>query len=375
MRTILFDHQIFESQPFGGISKVYCDRTHFLQNYFNCIVSIKASENQALILSNLVNEIKPIKNVNWGILSKLHFPLKRTITRIRNNSIQNIICTKRLLRKGDFDIFEPTYYDPYFLRYLKGKPFVIEIHDMIPEMLPQYYTDGGLVSNKRLLIERATHIHTPSEKTKKDILDLYGIDPEKITVVPHGVPQIPHDDSAPLFDFQYLLYIGGRWDYKNFIPFLKEFARVYADYPDIHLVCTGYSFSEHECNIINELHIENRIHHFDPSIIHFHSLYHNAVAFVFPSLYEGFGLPILEAWSCGCPVLLNNASCFLEVAGNAALFFELNEKQNNFYDVFKQLWQMSNEDRQKLINNGYERLELYSWEESAKKLAEIYNRL
>ena len=156
---------------------------------------------------------------------------------------------------------------------------------------------------------------------------------------------------------------------------LKEFAKISDDFPDIHLVCTGYRFTEEEIKKITDLKIHNKVHYFDPFISHFHPLYHNAVAFLFPSLYEGFGLPILEAWSCGCPVLLNNASCFPEVAGDAALYFELNEKQNNFYDVFKQLWQMSSEDRQNLINKGYERMKLYSWEDSARKLAEIYNRL
>lgn len=375
MKTIVFDHQIFESQPFGGISKVYCDRTYILKKYLNCIFSIKASDNQALLLSNLVYDIKPIKHFNWGGLSNHHFPLKRTLTRILNNSNQNINNTKKILRKGDYDIFEPTYYNPYFLKYIKSKPFVIEIHDMIPEMLPHIYNDNGLVSNKRLLIEQATHIHTPSEKTKNDIVNLYGIVPEKITVVPHGVPSMPHDNEEKLFIFPYLLYVGARWDYKNFIPFLKEFAKITNDFSDLHLVCTGYRFTEEEKKTISDLKIQNKVHHFDPSISHFHSLYHNAVAFVFPSLYEGFGLPILEAWSCGCPVLLNNASCFPEVAGNAALYFELNERQNNFYEVFEQLWQMSSEDREKLINKGYERMKMYSWEESAKKLADIYNQL
>ena len=375
MKTVLFDHQIFESQSWGGISKVYCDRTPFLKQYCHCIISVKASNNQSLKEGGLVKTLKPIKKTNSFFFTKHYFPLHRTITHILNHSFQNKFNTIQQLYKGSFDIFEPTYYDPYFLKYIGNKSFVLEIHDMVPELLPQYYRDGGLVSNKRLLIERATHIHTPSEKTKNDIVELYGIDPGIITVVPHGVPIIQHNDNNKLFDFPYLLYIGGRWNYKNYIPFLKEYAKITNDFSDLHLVCTGYRFTEEEKKTISDLKIQKKVHHFDPSISHFHSLYHNAVAFVFPSLYEGFGLPILEAWSCGCPVLLNNASCFPEIAGNAALYFELNERQNNFYEVFEQLWQMSSEDREKLINKGYERMKMYSWEESAKKLADIYNQL
>jgi glycosyltransferase involved in cell wall biosynthesis len=375
MRTILFDHQIFESQPFGGISKVYCDRIPFLKHYFNCIVSVKASNNHSLKTSGLVNKLKPIKYVNLGFFTQHHLPLKRTLTHILNHSFQNKLNTIRQLQKSQFDIFEPTYYDPYFLKYIGNKPFVLEIHDMVPELLPQYYQDGGLVANKLFLIKHAAHIHTPSKNTKKDILELYGIDPLKITVIPHGVPVIPHDNNNKLFDFPYLLYIGGRWNYKNFTPFLKIFAKTIDDFPEIHLVCTGPPFNEVETRLIQELHIQDKIHYISPIISQFHSLYHNAVAFVFPSLYEGFGLPILEAWSCGCPVLLNDSSCFPEIAGNAALYFELNEKRNNFYDALKQLWQMSSEDRQNLINKGYKRMELYSWEESVEKLTEIYNRL
>lgn len=375
MKTILFDHQIFESQEYGGISKVFCNRIPYMKQYFNCVISVKATKNQPLLSSGIVDCKKTLKNVSWGPLNNCHFPLKRTITSILSHSIQNKISSIRHLKKSDFELFEPTYYDPYFLNYLEEKPFVIEIHDMIPEILPQYYNDGMLIQNKRLLIERAAHIHTPSQHTKDDIVALYGTDSNKITVVPHGVPEMPHNDDSPIFDFPYLLYVGARWDYKNFTPFLKEFANVSSDFPDIHLVCTGKPFSDREDKTIQELYIDNKVHQISPSNNQFHSLYHNSVAFVFPSLYEGFGLPILEAWSCGCPVMLNNTSCFPELAGDAALYFELNEKQNNFYDRFKQLWQMSSEDRNSLINSGYERMKLFSWEKSAKKLSEVYNRI
>ena len=103
-------------------------------------------------------------------------------------------------------------------------------------------------------------------------------------------------------------------------------------------------------------------------------LYHYALAFIYPSSYEGFGLPILEAYKADCPVLLNNASCFPEIAGDAAIFFNMNEKENNFEEQFETFYYLNGSERNELIKKQKERLKRYSWDKSAKKSAEIYQR-
>ena len=122
--------------------------------------------------------------------------------------------------------------------------------------------------------------------------------------------------------------------------------------------------------------IENRFRHIfvrnDQDML---DLYHYALAFIYPSSYEGFGLPILEAYKADCPVLLNNASCFPEIAGDAAIFFNMNEKENNFEEQFETFYHLNGSERNELIKKQKERLNRYSWDKSAKQSAEIYQRI
>ena len=90
------------------------------------------------------------------------------------------------------------------------------------------------------------------------------------------------------------------------------------------------------------------------------------------SLYEGFGMPILEAFAYGCPVLLNNKSCFPEIAGDAAVYFLLDEQGSDLVEKMKMAFSWSNEERESIIQSGYERLNLYSWQKSAEQLKDLY---
>ena len=102
------------------------------------------------------------------------------------------------------------------------------------------------------------------------------------------------------------------------------------------------------------------------------SLYHHAKCFVYPSEYEGFGIPILEAYQADSPVLLNNASCFPEIAGDAAIYFNMDSNNSNLAEQIEYLLSMSTEERRILLTKQKERLTRFSWEKSAKQLADVY---
>ena len=104
-------------------------------------------------------------------------------------------------------------------------------------------------------------------------------------------------------------------------------------------------------------------------------LYHNAVAFVYPSSYEGFGIPILEAYKADCPIMLNHASCFPEIAGDAAVYFTMKKDSSDFEEKFETLYHLNGNEREALLDKQRERLKRYSWEKSAKELVNIYKRL
>ena len=389
MIRTLFDYQAFELQRIGGVSRSYAELISHLDRVSGCEcqLGLRESDNVYLKECGLSNHIKPLHYTHDRLFKgKKLFKGQRTITRkilgllgYRHDgyTVNQDFCIK-LLNRQSFDIFEPTFLDAYFLPYLKGKPFVLTVHDMIPELYPQFFAeDDYQIRMKRLLCPLAAQIHVPSNKTKEDLTHILGIHPEKVTVIYHGAPKLVEHEirQERLFDFPYLLYVGDRFGYKNFQPWLKVVSKIVKDYPDIHVVCTGKPFNDVERRFVTDLQLENHIDYFFASQDTFGNLYQNAIAFVFPSDYEGFGLPILEAFAYGCPVMLNDASCFPEVGGDAALFFSMKGESSDFYDKFQELYSMSSSDRADLIEKGRKRVRQFSWESSALKLKEVYSRV
>lgn len=374
---ILFDYQAFEMQRFGGVSRSYAELiTHLQDNGCQCKIGLKESDNAYIELPGL----KPLHYTHNKYFSgKKWFKGQRTLTRKimrvaghENDGlkINQEYCIK-LLKRQQFDIFEPTFFDSYFLPYLNGKPFVLTVHDMIPELLD---VDEPQAKQKKFLCPLATHIHVPSQNTKDDLIRIMRIPSEKITVIPHGSPDIP-PQKEPLFDFPYLLFVGARWSYKNFEPFITECAHVISHSPNLHVVCTGETFSDEEIALLYKLRIREHVISM-PHITEdqLQALYQHAVAFVYPSAYEGFGIPILEAFVNGCPVLLNNASCFPEVGGDAAIYFDINNR-GDLTEHLEAFLQTPEQDRKDLIARGKEQAKLFSWEESARKLSDVYKTI
>lgn len=379
---ILFDYQAFEMQRFGGVSRSYAELFSHLPNEgCQCKVGLKESDNAYIELPG----IKPLHYTHNKYFSgKKWFKGQRTLTRKilqaagHENDGLNInqeYCIK-LLKQQQFDIFEPTFFNSYFLPYLKGKPFVLQIHDMIPEICAlQEDINTFQIKQKQILSPLAAKIRVPSQKTKEDIITILSIPPEKISVIPHGIPSLNYTQKHQnLFDFPYLLYVGERSHYKNFLSLLHELSIIIEKEPDIHLVCTGRSFNESELKEIGLLHLSSQVHQLFADADTLTGLYQNAHAFVFPSSYEGFGLPILEAFSCGCPVFLNNASCFPEIAGDAAVYFDI-KKRGDFAEHLIHFSRFSIQDKEDLVSRGYLRVKEYSWEKSAKLLSNLYKEI
>jgi len=379
---IYFDYQAFEMQRFGGVSRSYAELISHLQEstICNCKIGVKESDNVHLKECGIDHNTKPSYHThNKYFGGKKWFKGQRTLTRMimrargHSNDYLNInkeYCIK-LLKQQKFDIFEPTFFDSYFLPYIKNKPFVLTVHDMIPELLG---VDNHQAEQKKLLCPLAAHIHVPSQNTKNDLIRIMGIPPEKITVIPHGAPDIP-PYRKPSLDSPYILYVGARWSYKNFTPFINECKDIITRHPELHIICTGEPFSEIETNLFSELGIsENVINVQYATEEKLQTLYQHAVAFVYSSAYEGFGIPILEAFVNGCPVMLNNASCFPEVGGDAALYFDINHR-GDLSDHINAFLQTPEKDRNDLISRGRERAKLFSWEESARKLANVYQSI
>ncbi|MDR0868571.1 MAG: glycosyltransferase family 4 protein [Planctomycetota bacterium] len=276
----------------------------------------------------------------------------------------------RALLKADFDVFHPTYYDPYFLAYLH-KPFVLTIHDMIHEKFPAYFNQNDKTGfNKKNLALKSSKIIAISASTKNDILALYPeIAAEKITVVYHGASMKPAPLDVNVEKENYLLFTGNRDGYKNFSTFAQAVAPLLLRY-GLRLICTGRPFDSPELALLSELAIADRTVCRFAAEEELADLYAKAVAFIFPSLYEGFGIPILEAFAAGCPAILSNTSSLPEVGGDAAAYFDpynVEEMRKAIESVIT-----SPSLQKELVVKGRTRLSNFSWEKCAKKTAAVY---
>jgi glycosyltransferase involved in cell wall biosynthesis len=199
-------------------------------------------------------------------------------------------------------------------------------------------------------------------------VELLGTDPAKISVVHHGF--LPGGTIAPrLFD-RYILYVGERKGYKNFLPWLSAIRQLLVLDPTLKIVCTGSNFTSSEQEVFKNWGVTDSIIHIAANDAQMNSLYRNALCFVFPSLYEGFGIPILEAFSNGCPVCLSNASCFPEVAGDAALYFAPHDAQS-MYDTLKEVISSATL-RDDLRSRGYERIKEFSLQKMVRQTCDVY---
>lgn len=357
---VQFDHQTFSLQKYGGISRYFKE----LIDGINEKPGIQAS--LALTLSDNVYVRQSAPFTKWTFRGRGSLLYKL-----------NQIYSQRILCEGDFDVFHPTYYDPYFLKKLGNKPFVMTLHDMTHERLSQRFDDliiDRFTAGKHELSKCAHAIIAVSEFTKRDAVDLLGISPNIIHVVPHGSSFTLTDIAEQYYNQPYLLFVGNRGHYKNFRGLLTAFSELDKSY-DLLLVCAGGGpFSNEELHTISSYGLRSRVLHknFNSDSV-LASLYHYAVAFVFPSLYEGFGIPILEAFTCGCPCLLSQSSSLPEVAGNAAVYFNPEDPSSILCAINRIIHDSSL--RTSLIGNGYNRVKQYTWQKTVDKTIEVYNSI
>ncbi len=363
---ILYDHQAFTGQRYGGVARYFHDLMESLSGMgVDIELALQFSNNEYLKHSS-VKKPRQFKNI-FGFM-----PTNMLVS--RTNRLSSIYQIQR----GKFDIFHPTFFHTYFLQHIGNKPFVITYHDCIKEKFNLNHIDNASSEQKQELLTRASKVIAVSENTKQDLLELYDIKSNKIEVVHHSTSFINHQQPHNFHlktPSNYLLYVGSRNDYKNFDGLLKSVVIVLKNNPNLFLLCAGGgNFSENEQNLINQLDIKNQVIH-----QHFYSdntlfgLYQNALAFVYPSKYEGFGIPILEAFACGCPVILSDTSCFPEVAEDAALYFN----PDNQEDMTDKLGQIIKDIslRKSLIEKGFIRQKNFSAEKKAKETLAVYQSI
>lgn len=378
---VLYDYQVYYSQNFGGVSNAFTQLIKNLPEEIEYELALCESDNIHLRESGL-KEVPPLDLVEDNFISRKKFKGRGFLFRNYSSLFpgqtslgRNRRCSINALKRGDFDIFHPTFYEDYFLSYLNRKPFVLTVHDMISELFWNNRKNDIQIENKYKLCQNAAHIIAVSENTKKDLIQLFNVPEQKVTVIYHGAPEKKPLSSRSLINGRYFLYVGQRALYKFFNEMLINLAPVFEKHQDVKLVCTGPVFTKDELKMIHALKVEDKVIHIHPSDIDMFNLYSYALCFIYPSVYEGFGIPILEAYQAECPVLLNHKSCFPEIAQDAAIYFNLDEQQSNLAEVTEKFLSMSENERKNLIARQNERMNFFSWRKSAKKMAEVYSSL
>ena len=306
---ILYDHQIFGLQKFGGISRYFYELMKHSKDLFEYDVSGIYSENEYVKPLQLYKEF-PLKfnfKGKWRIIEFIN----------KSDSIKKI-------KRKNYDIIHPTYYDPYF-------------------------------------------------KKTKDIFHNHSIIHEKKERVIYGDEVLPIDTLQQVAEKQdYILFSGQRGGYKNFNKFIEAVAPLLIRY-GLRLICTGQSFNNEEVKLLCQNKIEDRVISKFVSESELQDIYAKALLFVFPSLYEGFGIPILEAFASGCPAILSNSSCFPEIAEDAAVFFDPYSVEDMRQTIEKTLLDSSLQSA--LMKKGYERIKYFSWEKTATQTYELYSKV
>lgn len=359
---VLFDHEIFSKQRYGGISRYFANIYNALQNSVDSEAEIAAFCTHNYYINDINGPFGRILSDTW---------LKKE----RRNYRWNKRYSKRIIAKNDFDVFHPTYFNPYFINQLK-KPFVLTVHDMIYEIFPEYFPQHDpLPYYKRILMDKAEKIIAISENTKADILNYSNVTEDKIEVIYHGIDQQPNSyEEVPNLPEEYILFVGERTQYKNFHMVALAFKMLSLTHPNLKLVLAGggaIKYGDSEFLLRNNI-LEKTIQ-ISATDAQLNTIYKKAICFVYPSLYEGFGLPILEAFKNGCPVLLSNCSCFYEIAGDAAQYFD-GFSLESLLESLTSIIELP-ETRMEMVKLGHKKLLSYPIEKCVAQTIALYQSI
>lgn len=296
---------------------------------------------------------------------------------------QFFLPLKLVFNKNIDVFFSPAHYSPRFLKI----PLVVTIHDLSYLYYPHDFLKKDLYKLKNWTknsLERAKKIIAVSKTTKKDIINHYHIPEYKIEVIYNGYekkisPLTSKDKEKTkkwgLIPRKYLLYVGTIQPRKNLSLLIESFSVFSKKFPDFKLAIVGKKGWLYNTifNQVKNLNLEKKIifteYINDQTLAVF---YKNAFCFVFPSLYEGFGLPVLESMSFNCPVISSFSSSLPEIGSDACLYFD----PKNTNDLVEKLLLLKENYnlRKELIDKGKKRIKEFSWEKCAKETLEVLKK-
>jgi glycosyltransferase involved in cell wall biosynthesis len=274
----------------------------------------------------------------------------------------------RILRRFDAERLDAIHFPlSVMLPRVERPPAATTIHDLQHELYPQFFPRAELAYRRAVYgwtVRRSRIVIAISEHARSALLERYGLQADRVRVIHLG---LDHDhfrpDGRAREPEPFLLYPANRWPHKNHERLFEAFALLRRTHPELRLVLTG---TGHDRTPLPPG-VESRGRVPDEELVH---LYRSAAAVVFPSLYEGFGLPPLEAMACGCPVAASNATSLPEVCGDAAAYFDPTSVDEMATAILRVL-----ASAEAYATRGLSRARHFTWEACARAHENVYRDL
>jgi len=353
---LFIDHNIFSAQAYGGVFRYFSEIISRLQNSAIDVTTFTPFFRNEYLAKIPHSGLGPIRADPFGKSGRIVAMINEELTR-------------RHLRHKHYDVVHETNLSGR--SYLESSaPVLHTVHDLTPELFPdQFFKYDSVLARRRQAFSSTGRFIAISENTKQDLMRVYGVGEDRIRVIHHGHSRLP---SLPLVNRRsdLVLYVGSRRGYKNFEALVEALETDQHLARNIELLMFGGGdIQASERTRLRNAGIR-RFHHVQGDDRLLVKAYGEATLFVYPSLYEGFGLPLLEAMDADCPIMCSNASCFPEVAGDAAQYFDPTIPE----EIAQCLGQLIADAslRNRLVQNGRTRIGRFSWDASAAAHADYY---
>jgi glycosyltransferase involved in cell wall biosynthesis len=349
--VVIFGPEIWSLQQNGGVSR-YC--YELIRN-----------------LQNLGIEARVLQTKNNNDYTKKLDP--NTVHKIkshRKKDVKDAIAS--VMQNFDRGIYHATYYSLGNLKVAKefNLKTIVTVHDLIGDILPtriKWYQRRNLEQERTSKV--CDELIAVSHNTKNDIKKFYGINGNKITVTHLGVSEMKSNKSISEFaEIPFVLHVGKRNGYKNFALTLEAIAECEAlKYLNI-VAFGGGEITEEEMVYITEAKMKSRVKHItgDDEILSY--LYQSAIALIYPSTYEGFGIPPLEAMRLNCPVIASNSSSIPEICGDSIMYFDCTSTESLQVALLQLIKNPGHYSTEKARSQSLN----YSWENTAKETLDVY---
>jgi glycosyltransferase involved in cell wall biosynthesis len=365
---IVYDSQIFCAQKYGGVSRYFCEIAPRISKLNKVSVDIVAP----------MYICKYLERISGDLISGFKAPVHGKLHRVQR--ALGIVAGDLMLRTRNIDILHETYYSPYKLGPSSVKR-VLTIYDMIHEKFQSgFHVSDRTSQYKANAAKRADHVICISESTRRDVVEILKVPSEKTSVVHLGFDLMLEPGTAESNPYveerlPYLLYVGQRGGYKNFMRLIDAMGSSKIIREQFNLVCFGGGdFTATERLAMDTKNFRtSQVSQISGSDGLLSTLYKQASMLIYPSLYEGFGIPPLEAMAHGCPVVCSDTSSMPEVVGNAAVYFDPNSVES----LIAALESLASSDslRRELTEKGRARLPFFSWDQCATSTHLIYQKL